>query len=570
MFGIVGSIKMMFVTRKAILDEHDRHLYDLACMVDQNLSNEIVRCNVEIDALINSGFMEYSETLFEQNGDKTAIREVLNASSLMTQEYVTRFLVWNEDRELFSNDFADNHQYHVVKGNAEGGYQIYHDDTADCDYIAVVRRSIHSDLTYVLLIDIEAFYGKLVSNTIYDHYWTVLYDVHSGLAIHNDPDEPVHNYFTEEEVLARDDGFTLMYYAEESGESVTQSYSYDIGEGLVGHNRFTIIPSNLTKNGEFGVGVSVYENEIIKPAERRFLCTLGASLTMAFGIALAVFYLIHSNRRAKELAAEIAALERQNELSSDLLRRQEELSHHQKLETIGILTAGIAHEFNNLLSPIMSGSMLILENTASEEGELYDNALEIYNASYKAKQLVANISKLSRKNNGTHMKAVSPEKLIDGVIGVMGGTIPKNIRIQINIRTTKNILGLENELGHLLLNLALNAIQVMEPNDGTLTFEAWDDGDHIFLSVSDTGKGIPPENLDTIFEPFFTTKESGKGTGLGLAIAQQTAITHDGSIAAENNPDGGAKFTVKLRIFVENETKNNSDDENKNESDTRS
>ena len=104
----------------------------------------------------------------------------------------------------------------------------------------------------------------------------------------------------------------------------------------------------------------------------------------------------------------------------------------------------------------------------------------------------------------------------------------------------------ELQLSQLLLNLILNGFHAMQDSGGLMTVDTWFDEDSVFLSVSDTGCGIPENILPHIFDPFFTTKEEGKGIGLGLAIAAQVVEEHHGSIHVDSQVGKGSEFTVSL------------------------
>ena len=110
-----------------------------------------------------------------------------------------------------------------------------------------------------------------------------------------------------------------------------------------------------------------------------------------------------------------------------LNRKNQELAHHDRLQTIGTLTSSIAHEFNNLLTPIMGYSILVLEQLPSDAEELYDNVLEIYNSSRKAKEIIARLSDLSRKNTSLTFQYVSPDELVRKVLAVASPARPPHV-----------------------------------------------------------------------------------------------------------------------------------------------
>lgn len=278
---------------------------------------------------------------------------------------------------------------------------------------------------------------------------------------------------------------------------------------------------------------------------------LGGGL-LTVGVGMLVLQILHTMRRAARIQRETKALQQKNEAIEAIRQRTQQLAHHQRLETIGTLTSSIAHEFNNLLTPIMGYSLMALEKLPAEEEELYDNILEIYNASRKAKSIISRLSDLSRKNTSATFRRVSPDDLVRRTLDVANPARPARVDIRLDLNCwEQRILANEIQLSQLLLNLILNGFHAMEDRGGTLTVTSSFDETHIHLCVSDTGCGIPEEVLPRIFEPFFTTKEAGKGTGLGLAIAAQVVEDHRGTIRVESKVDRGTTFCVSLlRDFV--------------------
>ena len=224
-----------------------------------------------------------------------------------------------------------------------------------------------------------------------------------------------------------------------------------------------------------------------------------------------------------------------------------ELAHHQRLETIGTLTSSIAHEFNNLLTPIMGYSLMALEKLPSDEDELYDELLEIYSASCKAKEIISRLSDLSRKNPETCFRQVAPDEVIRKMVKTAEPARAENVQINMNLNCwEQRLTANEIQISQLVLNLILNGFHAMEPDGGILTLATNFDEENIYLQVSDTGCGIAKEIRQKIFEPFFTTKEAGKGTGLGLAIVAQVVEDHMGKIQVESKEGSGTTFTVSL------------------------
>lgn len=268
---------------------------------------------------------------------------------------------------------------------------------------------------------------------------------------------------------------------------------------------------------------------------------------LVVGILALAFALVCICCRDRRHRKELKRLEKKKAAMEQLNRETRELAHHQRLQTIGTLTASIAHEFNNLLTPIMGYSMLALEKIPQENEELYDSILEIYESSRKAKTLVSRLSDLSRKNTETSFHLVSPDELIQKALDVASPAQGDNVEVKLNLNCwEQRISANEIQITQLMLNLILNAFHAMEDKGGVLTISSDFDEENVRIIVADTGCGIPPEYRERIFEPFFTTKETGRGTGLGLAICAQVVEDHHGDISVESTPGEGTVFTVIL------------------------
>ncbi len=275
------------------------------------------------------------------------------------------------------------------------------------------------------------------------------------------------------------------------------------------------------------------------------------ALSLAFYLGLTVLgstmILLTLVKMAGRNHREIALLQQKNQAMDELNRKQQQLAHHQRLELLGTLTSSISHEFNNLLTPIMGYSMMALEKLPPEETELYDDILEIYTASKKAKTIISRLSDLSRKNSSSTFHQVSPDTLIQKTLDVVAPARPKNCEIKLGLNCwDQRILANEIQISQLLLNLIINSFHAMEGIDGVLSIDTWFDQESIHIRLTDNGKGIDPDALPHIFEPFFTTKEAGKGTGLGLAIVAQVIEDHHGNIRVCSTPGNGTSFTVTL------------------------
>ena len=299
----------------------------------------------------------------------------------------------------------------------------------------------------------------------------------------------------------------------------------------------------------FGVVTKELEphSEILELVRENTLYSMISGILVISGIGIMVILCMHILRRTSRLQRETEALRMKNDAMEALNRQTQKLAHHQRLEIIGTLTSSIAHEFNNLLTPIMGYSMMALEALPSDEGELYDELLEIYSASCKAKEIISRLSDLSRKNTESSFRLVAPDDLIRKMVRVAEPARAENIQINMNLNCwDQRLTANEIQLSQMFLNLILNGFYAMEPAGGTLSITTEFDENDIHIRISDTGCGIPRDIQGKIFEPFFTTREAGKGTGLGLAIVAQVVEDHGGKIRVESRVGSGALFTVSL------------------------
>jgi len=230
----------------------------------------------------------------------------------------------------------------------------------------------------------------------------------------------------------------------------------------------------------------------------------------------------------------------------------------QRMESIGTLAGGIAHDLNNILAPIMM-SIDILKTLSDNPQET--KILETIEVSAKrGADIVRQVLSFAHGLEGERIE-VQPKHLLKDLENIIKDTFPKDIRLQFHIpNDTWTILGDPTQVHQILLNLCVNARDAM-PNGGTLTIGVENcvldeqyaamnlqakPGRYVNISVTDSGVGISPDLIEKIFEPFFTTKEHNKGTGLGLSTVMAIVKSHDGVINVYSEPGKGTTFKVYL------------------------
>jgi PAS domain S-box-containing protein len=235
---------------------------------------------------------------------------------------------------------------------------------------------------------------------------------------------------------------------------------------------------------------------------------------------------------------------------------EEKFLHAQRLESIGTLAGGVAHDLNNALAPIMMGVELLKMQYPKES-----QILDMFETSAKrGADMVRQLLTFAKGAEGERV-LLRPGHLVKELEHLIKGSFPKNLQLVVKCDPNLPIvLGDATQLHQILLNLCVNARDAM-PHGGTLTLEAQSmevdavyassvtdakPGKYVALRVCDTGTGIPPEILDRIFDPFFTTKGPDKGTGLGLSTVMGIVKGHGGFLQVYSPPGQGSTFTAYL------------------------
>lgn len=221
----------------------------------------------------------------------------------------------------------------------------------------------------------------------------------------------------------------------------------------------------------------------------------------------------------------------------------------QRLESVGTLASGIAHDLNNVLVPIMMASEVLKELQSTKDA--VDMVALIKSSADRGAAIVKQLLSFVRGGDGERV-LVDLGTLIREVADVARKTFPRAIKTEYKIERGLRIVHADpTQLHQVLMNLCINARDAM-PNGGTLFVEAKNGREsNVIIEVKDTGTGMPPDVLDRIFDPFFTTKEPGKGTGLGLSTTIGIVKSHGGTVTVESQIGVGTSFSVSLPAALE-------------------
>jgi two-component system NtrC family sensor kinase len=226
---------------------------------------------------------------------------------------------------------------------------------------------------------------------------------------------------------------------------------------------------------------------------------------------------------------------------SELERR---LVQADKLSSIGLLAAGVAHEVNTPLAVISTYAQMLAKQVQGDEQK--SRMLEkIAGQTFRASEIVNSLLNFSRTST-TEVSEVNINRVIQETLSLIDHQLKKaNIQVTTRLDASIGIKGSPGKLQQVFLNLFLNARDAMEPG-GLLEIATTSDDAQVLIDVSDTGHGIAPENLHRIFDPFFTTKGARKGTGLGLSVSYGIMQEHNGVIEVFQRPGGGTRFHLEF------------------------
>lgn len=450
-------------------------------------------------------------------------------------------------------------------------YWQYH--RGDRHYL-VMKKAV-GDQTICLVIDSETLYQQLVSDIhVGTNGYIMVKNADNRVVMHPESEqwgievlEGRRKLYSNNE-LDMSSLSELLRTQQEKTSGIMDYYSYWWTDPSLPRVHKISAYRQLTLGDSFWIVSAVVDyDDLYQPVAESFRKMAVMFSSIALVMVLLTVFIFHLQQKNNRNAAQITSLQEVNEALEELHRSEEFLQHGQRLQLMGTLTGGIAHEFNNFLTPITGYADLIMAD-ADPESEIYDNAREISEAAEKARDVVKQISAMSRRNVETIYDAVSVKKMLEQTRKLVETNCPKQIEIleQVDLNE-EEVLGSMTQLQQVLLNICINAIHAIGKAEGTLTLsadvvprselllrfpdekipEVWPS--YVRIRIADNGSGMDKETLQHIFEPFFTTKKTGEGTGLGLALAEQIIRTHRGHICAESTRGKGSTFYIYLPVL---------------------
>ena len=541
--GIYGVWRSFERFDDSILTEKDTQLYSLMRSGDISLENSINAIQRETETFLGREKLKSEIAYWKESGSTASLRNYISNNTLVTNPIYADLVMNYNGRIVCSASGIKS--YAPVTGSDSNGLSLWKD--GNNVYYMAWHQEAAGNITYDVMIDLSRLYSMSIGTS--NDREIMLLDAASVLAMTSGPDGPV-IMETEAEADERFSNFRdFMMSCQKEGiaDGISVDTTDDSGNPYTA--RMVALPSESTVNGEFAMGILANYEEAIAPSRKAAEEILFYGGLAVVGIAGLLLLLVMMRRANAASSAELRVLKKKNEAMEEINQKMQALAHHQRLETIGTMTASIAHDFNNLLTPIMGYSIMTMEMLPADATDLQDNLMEIYDASVKAKDIVTRLAELTKKGNEENFKEIEVDEVIQSALKVTLPAKPKNVEVKGNFDAEgEKIKADRTQISQLVMNIVLNAYDAMREEGGTLLVSTRVSGEEVVLRFKDNGCGMDTETMSRIFDPFYTTKESGKGTGLGLAIVAQIVETHGGKIYVDSEPGEGTEFRIYIPL----------------------
>ena len=527
---------------ESILTEKDSQFYDLMRSDDINIENSINAIERETEVFLGRQVLKNEIERWRSGGSRKSLREYIANNTLTSNPLYADLIMYRKGKIVCSA--SGNEDFSAVTGVDANGIHILR--SGDVYYMAY-QQEAEDSISYDILIDLPRLYSMAIGGS--SGYETMLIDASSTIMLLQGAERPEVRPVTDEVSENIADFRDYLLSCQSSGIADGMSAEMTDADGKEFTARMVAMPSGSTVNGEFAMGIIANYDDAIAPSRQaagEILLFGGLAIAGVIGLLLLLILM----RRANDASsAELRVLKKKNEAMEEINQKMQALAHHQRLETIGTMTASIAHDFNNLLTPIMGYSIMTMEMLPADATDLQDNLMEIYEASVKAKDIVTRLAELTKKGKEENFKEIDIDEVIQSALKVTLPAKPKEVEVKANFKSEGRLIKADStQISQLVMNIVLNAYDAMREEGGTLLVSTRISGEEVVLRFKDTGCGMDAETVSRIFDPFYTTKESGKGTGLGLAIVAQIVETHGGKIYVDSEPGKGTEFRIYLPL----------------------
>jgi len=328
---------------------------------------------------------------------------------------------------------------------------------------------------------------------------------------------------------------------------------YGLENGILQERRKLIAHETINVDGEeFVLYIIEDYDQVIQPIERIafYFCVLGILILVWTGFF--VYKIVVQQKEEEQLVKELKYEKELNKANEAIKNQESLMQKYNHSKTMEVLTGAIAHEFNNLMTPIVLYAELLEENE-QVRNLMGEEIKELSGATKNCGELARQLLAYSRQGRAEKVLVeYNATFAVQESIKIVKKLLPSNIILKMNItKTPYYVKGQMGALNQIILNLVTNAMHAM-PHGGTISIQfglSTDSDGFLRMIVEDTGTGISPEIQRQVFQPFFTTKEEGKGTGIGLTVVKRLTEEHGGSIRVLTKENEGTTFVLDfLRV----------------------
>jgi signal transduction histidine kinase/ActR/RegA family two-component response regulator len=336
----------------------------------------------------------------------------------------------------------------------------------------------------------------------------------------------------------------------ESGSEIIVSYWWDNIEAGKVKKILGFTPVQIVE--DFWVlSVIMDYSQVAKPLQNALRITILIGIILVIFFGSLVFYITRELKNTQRIRMEWKYQAELNEASNKFKKQEEQVQQYDKLQTIGILTGMIAHELNNLMTPIMIYCDLLSMKFAKND-DVMEEVSGITAAAKRCAELSHQLLAYGREDKEKDQKEIFDSSLVvKNSMKMIAKLFPREIKLTFDISNKPIFLsGNPGEINQILLNLCTNAYKAMKGTYGKLevTYQKISEYE-VELNVSDTGCGMDQETMEQMYNAFFTTKLGGEGTGLGLSVVKQLVVKYGGRIQANSLENKGTIFTIILPIL---------------------
>lgn len=552
-FIVLGSMvvwKSFRTFEKAILTDKDNQFQQLILSEDANIQSSLLNYSREALSLLDEQKFKRLNDEALESGNWSSFCKYIDTSDLSLLSTYSGFVIYNDGKIVKSASDETSLKF-LSRANSQS-YRTCENSEGRC--FLAYEKKLGGGETIYFLVGLENLINDTVGKEHSPDDMKILMDWSSSIVVIKHGERIVSRAADSHFTKDIDKCVAFVKKAQENSKNSARSIDmthHDPDYSYVARIVVSIASENA--NEVFAIAEASNYDSTIKPSRKAADMILIHGAIVVLGVCLILITLIVYKKRTHD---ELEHLRKRNEAMEEINQKVQALAHHQRLETIGTMTAGIAHDFNNLLTPIMGYSMMSMEMLPKDQTFVLENLTEVYNASVKAKDLVSRLADLSKNCNVELLTELDPDSMVKNSIKVSLPAKPKTVDVKTKLNCAGHyIKGDTTQISQMILNITLNAYDAMADNGGgTLTVSTSCHDGNVELKFKDNGPGMDSDTVSKIFDPFFTTKGSGKGTGLGLAIVAQVAETHDAKVYVDSEPGVGTEFKVVFKESVPDDT----------------